>query len=164
MLIAGNLSNRIFLVEHIGSTSVPGLASKPTIDIALIIQDLSQSDGYIKDLSEIGYIHTPELIPKLPNRRFLWKGTKNKHEYHIHIIEMNSTDHHDLIYFREFLRSSKLKCNEYARVKRFLAKKHGSDIGNYVLGKNETYLEILTQARKTLQLHINYNLLKVNKN
>jgi len=75
------LGAAVLQIEHIGSTSVPGLSAKPVIDIALGIAALSQAPVYIPALEALGYIYVPEVEAALPSRRYLWKGTPLVHTY-----------------------------------------------------------------------------------
>ena len=67
-------------VHHIGSTSVPGLAAKPIIDLLVEVADISKIDAYNDRLSELGYIPKGEF--GIPGRRFFIKGSEENRTHH----------------------------------------------------------------------------------
>lgn len=79
------------IVEHIGSTSIAGLAAKPIIDIVIGTKDLSMADACIKPLKTIDYEYVAKLEEKFPDRRFLHRGLNlpNQH-YHLHMVARDS--------------------------------------------------------------------------
>src|SRR5688572_26936897 len=77
--------NSLLGIEHIGSTSVPGLVSKPIIDIAVLIVSYNDADNFLPALAEIGYHLDAEVHAKspTPERHFFRKGTPT--QYHLSI-------------------------------------------------------------------------------
>ena len=73
------LGNRFLMIEHMGSTAVPGLAAKPVIDIAVDIQSLADAPVLIPCFEQLGYIYDPILEQLVPERRFFWKSTPTVH-------------------------------------------------------------------------------------
>jgi GrpB-like predicted nucleotidyltransferase (UPF0157 family) len=142
------LCNLNIVVEHVGSTSVPGLAAKPTIDLAVGICDFNDASTYIPKIEALGYVYLPRLVEVLPNRRFFWEGSAQEHKFHIQLVEHLGSDWCDLIDFRNHLRSYPSQAAAYEAVKRRLAQGCGSDIGAYVHGKADIYHSILVDARR----------------
>ena len=134
-------------LEHIESTSVPGLAAKPVIDIAVGLKRLEQAAVCIPILETLGYHYVPELEVDLPGRRFLCAGTPLVHTYHLHVTEVASPLWVGPIAFKDYLRRRPEAACEYARLKRALAQQCGSEIGAYIAGKREFVERILRQAR-----------------
>jgi len=114
------------IVEHIGSTAVPGLCAKPIIDILVAVEALN--DGkIIAGLSELGYVLEPEAGEQ--GRLFFSKVTVRT--YHVHVVEKNSWAFRRHILFRDYLISNPSVCSEYALLKKESAKKFRSDRKGY---------------------------------
>lgn len=141
------LAGRFADIQHIGSTSVPGLAAKPVIDIAVGLRSLADAAGCISILEKNGYIYEPELERALPERRFLWRVSDTKQRYHLHLAEIQNPVLANPILFRDYLRRHAEEAAEYGRLKAELAIKCVSDIGAYVDGKTEFVERILALAR-----------------
>jgi GrpB-like predicted nucleotidyltransferase (UPF0157 family) len=143
--IIATLGNYLLMVEHIGSTAVPGLAAKPVIDIGVGIRSLADAPVLIPCIEKLGYVYEPALEQLLPQRRFFWKGTPTVHTYHLHLAEV---DHPVLvrpIQFRDYLRTHPDVAVEYGALKRELAKRCGQDIEAYVAGKTEFVENVMLQ-------------------
>ena len=112
------------IIEHVGSTSVPGLCAKPIIDILLLVKDSSDESSYVPKLEKAGYamrIREPDWY----EHRML-KGTAQR-----------------MIDFRNWLRTHEDDRNLYADTKRHLAKKKWKYIQDYADAKSEVVCEIL---------------------
>jgi GrpB-like predicted nucleotidyltransferase (UPF0157 family) len=144
--ILAALGTAVVQIEHIGSTAVPGLAAKPTIDIGVGIVDLSFAPSYIPILEGLGYIYVPETEVELPARRFFWKGTAQSHIYHISMAEPGSSVWVRPLLFRDYLRAHPDEVQRYMAVKRDLALACGSDIQAYITGKTALIESILVKA------------------
>jgi GrpB-like predicted nucleotidyltransferase (UPF0157 family) len=145
--LAEILQNRFADIQHIGSTSVPGLAAKPVIDIAIGLRSLDDAGGCIPILEKEGYLYEPELERDMPDRRFLWRVNDKKQRYHLHLAEMQNPVLANPILFRDYLRRHPQTAQRYARLKTELAAKYVTDIGAYVDGKTDFIEEILNLAR-----------------
>jgi len=128
------LKNITTTMHHIGSTSVPGLAAKPIIDILIEIESLSLIDSLNDQLKAIGYIAKGEF--GIVGRRYFQKGGNNKtHQIHIFSIgDFNITRH---IAFRDYLIAFPKVAREYETLKRSVAEMCGNDIDRYCLGKHK---------------------------
>ncbi len=143
--IMAALGSNLVMVEHIGSTAVPGLAAKPVIDIDVGIQSLVDAPGLIPCIEQLGYIYDPILERLVPERRFFWKGTSTIHTYHLHLAE---PDHPVLLkplQFRDFLRKHPEAAEEYGILKRELAKSCVQDLDAYVAGKTGFIENVMLQ-------------------
>ena len=138
---------QIVSIEHIGSTAVPGLFAKPTIDILIEIQDHTDLDLIKGNLKKIGYeyILKPENPP--PHMMFA-KGYTQKgisgQTFHIHI---RYTGDWDEIVFRDYLKSNPDTALNYANLKRALANKHKNDREKYTVYKTDFIKGIVQLAR-----------------
>ncbi len=146
--ITAALGNQLLMVEHMGSTAVPGLAAKPVIDIAVGIQSLLGALVLIPCIEQLGYIYDPVLEQLVPERRFFWKGTPMVHAYHLHLAE---PDHPVLLkplQFRDYLRKHPEAAEEYGLLKKELAKRCVQDLDAYVAGKTGFIGNVMLQIEK----------------
>lgn len=125
------------ILEHIGSTSIPGLAAKPTIDILAGIESLNQAGSIIPKLQSLGYIYVPEFEVDLPERRYFYKGREVEDAFHVHMVEIDSPFWKRHIAFRNYLRCHPEEVREYEALKRTLATKFGADREGYTDAKTE---------------------------
>jgi GrpB-like predicted nucleotidyltransferase (UPF0157 family) len=146
--LLGAVGGRLLTIEHIGSTSVPGLAAKPVIDLGVCVRSLAEADELLPCIERLGYIYEPALEKLLPERRFFWKGTLQIHTYHLHLAELNNPVIARPIRFRDYLRTHPDAVKEYGELKKGLAKTYRDDMEAYVSGKT-TFIEwIMNQAEQ----------------
>jgi GrpB-like predicted nucleotidyltransferase (UPF0157 family) len=111
-------------VEHVGSTSVPGLAAKPIIDMDVVVASPADVPGAIERLRRLGYV--PQGDKGIAGREaFLWPRGLPVH--HLYIVVDGSRPHTDHTRFRDRLRAHPEVAREYAALKRDLARRHGAD-------------------------------------
>ncbi|CCN69743.1 GrpB family protein [Vibrio nigripulchritudo] len=145
--ISTALKNFSFILEHFGSTAIPDMSSKPTVDIALGYSDERDIFQIIANLESIGYIYEKEISISMGDRYLLWLGTKDNHQFHIHMVSMSSNTLRDFVIFREYLKENQEVALEYKNEKIKLAKKYVDDISLYVKDKNKIHKKILNKAR-----------------
>ena len=121
-------------IEHTGSTSVPGLAAKPVIDMVLTISELNSADMAIGRLEQIGYEYRP--IGDLPGRLFLRRFVEGERRFHLSLSEPNSRFWIDHLAFRDYLQTHPEAANAYAALKLDLAERYRLDRGSYTEGKS----------------------------
>lgn len=121
-------------VHHIGSTSVPGLAAKPIIDIMPVVKDIAEADRAAPALEKLGYEGLGEY--GIPGRRYFRKGGDNRtHQLHV-FAESSASEIARHLAFRDYLRRHPGEATEYGILKRALAKKFPGDIEGYCDGKD----------------------------
>lgn len=135
-------------VEHIGSTAVAGLTAKPIIDIMLGVKNYSDSKRCIGDLENIGYRNFGEC--GRPGRLFFIKSESLKSTHHLHLVEYNSIYWENNIFFRDYLRNNKKIADEYAALKKDLAKKYRNDRDAYRFYKSSFVENILKKKNSLL--------------
>ena len=128
-------------IQHVGSTSIPFIDSKPIIDIAVAVKSFEESKKLIKPMTDAGYTYRGEN--GIPRRHYFIKITDNKSLFHVHMNEQTSKDWNDQIYFRDFLIAHREKALEYQSIKRTLSEKYPEDRISYTNGKNEFIQSIL---------------------
>ncbi|HYO89405.1 MAG TPA: GrpB family protein [Candidatus Limnocylindrales bacterium] len=133
--IRAALGNRLIAIEHIGSTSVPGLAAKPILDLLAGLRTLDNAPACIPLLATLGYIYVPEYEAEMPERRYFRKGTDGARTCHLHMVEIGSPFWARHLKFRDVLRTDSVSAAEYATLKRRLAGEYGEDRTGYTEAK-----------------------------
>jgi GrpB-like predicted nucleotidyltransferase (UPF0157 family) len=103
-------------VEHVGSTSVPGLCAKPVVDILIGLRELALSDEQIAAVERLGYEYLGEH--GLPGRLFFRKTPRT---HHVHVVEHGGEHWERQLLFRDALRSDAEERRRYDQFKRQLA-------------------------------------------
>jgi GrpB-like predicted nucleotidyltransferase (UPF0157 family) len=135
------LGPRLRLIEHIGSTSVPGLIAKPIIDIVIGIDDPDDEAGYFPDLHTAGY--QPRV--REPGHRCL-KGSAGALSVNLHCYAPDSTWVRRYLVFRDRLRTDPADRARYAAAKQALTDREWPDINYYAEAKGPTIDQILERA------------------
>lgn len=142
--IAGALGTLCIGIEHVGSTSVPGLAAKPIIDIDVVISSRLQFPAVRDALHEVGYAHRGNL--EIPGREsFL--APPNLHPHHLYVCSVDAPGLHDHLVLRDMLRLRPDLRDRYAATKREMARLHPHDIDAYLDGKTAIIEEVMRLAR-----------------
>jgi GrpB-like predicted nucleotidyltransferase (UPF0157 family) len=134
-------------IEHIGSTSIPGLAAKPIIDIMAGVETLDDADRCIESLQTLGWVYAPEFEESVPHRRYFRKTDSENHTHHLHMVEMNSDWWTRHIRFRDYLREHPEVARTYEDLKRELAERHRWDVDEYAKAKTDFIRNIEERAR-----------------
>ena len=121
------------IVEHVGSTAVPGLPAKPILDVAAGRPADTAPSVYIPAFESIGYIYRGD--GGLPGREFFRRGTLRSH--HVHLVERNGTHWSRYLRFRDALRGDPALRDAYAALKHALAERYPRDREAYIAGKTE---------------------------
>lgn len=137
--IVSALGGRARAVEHIGSTSVPGLAAKPIIDIDLSVTDVEDEDAYVPDLVAAGYV----LRVREPGHRMLRTPAL---DVHLHVCDAGSEWERRHLVFRDWLRTHPDDRRRYEDVKRELARRPWDDMNGYADAKTDVVAAIMARA------------------
>ena len=120
-------------IEHIGSTSVVGLAAKPIIDIDIIISSRVVLGRVLQKLATIGYRHVGN--EGVPGREaFAWPGERR---HHLYVCAVNAQNLHNHLLFRDYLREHSEIADDYGRLKKKLAHRYRQDADAYCEAKTE---------------------------
>jgi GrpB-like predicted nucleotidyltransferase (UPF0157 family) len=140
--IRGILGDRVLLLEHVGSTSVPGLAAKPVIDMVLVVPDSSDEPAYGPDLEAGGY----RLVIREPNwfEHRVFKGPDTN--VNLHTFSPGCQEIDRMIGFRDWLRAHDDDRELYERKKRELAAQTWAYVQNYADAKTDVVEEIVGRA------------------
>lgn len=120
-------------IEHVGSTSVEGLAAKPIIDIDVVVKKEKLNDA-ISALKTIGYDHEGDL--GIPGREaFAYEGKEHLRQHHLYVCPEDSPELKRHLAFRDYLRMHPEAAIEYGRIKTEAAKRYPEDIDQYIAYK-----------------------------
>jgi GrpB-like predicted nucleotidyltransferase (UPF0157 family) len=137
------LGDRVVRIEHVGSTSVPGLPAKPIIDIVLEVPDSAAEAAYVPELEAAGYvlrIREPEWF-----EHRLFKGPDT--EVNLHVFSAGCTEVEQMLLFRDWLRANADDRDLYAAAKRELAARDWKYMQQYADAKTTVVHEIVARAR-----------------
>ena len=142
--IAEILDGNGISIYHIGSTSVPGLAAKPIIDMMAVVRSLEKVDDARGKFSELGYEYLGEF--GIAGRRYFRKGGDERtHQIHIfQADDWNNIERH--LAFRDYMRTHEKERAEYAKIKTALAQRFPYDIDGYCDGKDAFVREMEKRA------------------
>lgn len=121
-------------IEHVGSTSIPGVLSKPILDIAILVDSLDTAEEWKDPLAKLDYWYKG-IEPDLPDRRFFAKGPREKRTVYLHVV--NKREFESLLKFRDALRANPSLVKEYVDLKRDLAAKYKDTRDIYTRSKND---------------------------
>ena len=141
------LGDKILQIEHIGSTSIPGLGSKPIIDIAILISSWKDADDIAELLIQLNYPFSREdhSDPTKLERHFLTKGDPT--EFHISIAYADKGSFLERqILFRDYLREHPESVKEYDKLKRELIEKYPTGGDGYIGEKTDFIMSVLKRA------------------
>ena len=140
------LGSLVVAVHHIGSTSVPGLAAKPTIDIAVVVASIDEFVRRVASVEALGYEYRPTATFH-DEHLFVRRIVDDERTHHLHVIAAGCPDLNDWLDLRDYLRSTPEAARRYAEVKRQMAKQHHRDRGAYVEAKTPIVERLLAEAR-----------------
>jgi GrpB-like predicted nucleotidyltransferase (UPF0157 family) len=136
-------------VEHIGSTSVPGLDAKPILDMMAGVHDLTSASDAIPPLSALGYIHFQHRPATLAFYK-LWPGDPGQDSHHLHLTEPGSSLWRERLAFRDALRADPERARQYQQLKERLAAE-SPDLAIYTAGKRAFIVQVIGEAGITAE-------------
>lgn len=140
-------------IHHIGSTSVPGLAAKPIIDMIMEVESIERVDRWNERFIELGYIVKGEN--GISGRRFFIHGTEEKRSYHLHVFEKGNPEIVRHLAFRDYMMAHCEETEAYATLKKELAEKYTYDGTLYTEGKNEFVRNVDEKAKEWRENNVN---------
>ena len=134
----GELALRI---DHIGSTSVPGLAAKDVIDVQVTIKDFSYTSQLVTALGSLGYTLIPHItsdhLPPLSQgsetdwEKLMFRPPANQRPTHLHVRALGRPNQRYPLLFRDYLRAHPVASAAYAQIKTSLSQQHPDDVDFY---------------------------------
>jgi GrpB-like predicted nucleotidyltransferase (UPF0157 family) len=138
-LLRDILGSEILGLEHIGSTAIPEMPAKPTIDLLLAVSSYDRFLPLVEQLDDIGYLYTPSSEADKIGRRVFRKGPKDMAKprtHHLHVTKAGSYYWQRIIAFRNYLRDHPAEAAAYADLKRDLVSEFAHDSRQYTAGKH----------------------------
>jgi GrpB-like predicted nucleotidyltransferase (UPF0157 family) len=136
------LGERVRLLEHVGSTSVPGLAAKPIIDIVLAVPDSTDEATYVPPMQTAGYVLRIREPEWFEHRMFRGPDTS----VNVHVFTEGASEIARMLAFRDWLRSRDDERLLYERTKRELAAREWKYVQHYADAKSEVVEGIIARA------------------
>jgi GrpB-like predicted nucleotidyltransferase (UPF0157 family) len=133
-------------VEHVGSTSVPGLAAKPIIDMTIIVAGPGDVARTIPRLATLGYRHLGDLGIE---DREAFDHPPDLPRHHVYLCPEGTIGIVNQVAVRDYLRAHPDAARRYGELKKRLATRFPNDIESYVFGKTDFVLEVLRRAGLT---------------
>ena len=130
-------------IDHIGSTSIVGLAAKPIIDVQISVEELEPVDPFRIPLEQIGYVWRKDNSERTKRYFREEPGTRRTH---IHVRKAGSWSEQFALLFRDYLREHLEDQKAYERVKRDLAVRYREERKKYTDSKNPIIWEIMSRA------------------
>ena len=138
--VLGDVALRI---NHIGSTSVPGAAAKPVIDIQISVRALEPLADFHQPLESLGYVWRADNDDK--TKRF-FREPPETHRTHIHVRELGSWAEQQALLFRDYLRAHPADVAEYVALKRRLAQEFADNREAYTDAKGPLIWQVMMRA------------------
>ncbi|WP_054707635.1 GrpB family protein [Bacillus sp. JCM 19041] len=121
-------------IHHIGSTSVPGLAAKPIIDLLIVLKRIEDADKQTEAMEKLGYEVRGEN--GIAGRRYFQKGGDAR-THHVHIFSEGHTAIKEHLVFRDYLQQHPDAMQAYGQLKKKLAQAYVTDVAAYINGKDD---------------------------
>ncbi|HSX02737.1 MAG TPA: GrpB family protein [Candidatus Saccharimonadia bacterium] len=138
------LGSSVHDIAHVGSTSIPGLAAKPIIDIIASVDNLAIYRQLVGPLESLGYEFMPERV--FEDRVFFPKGPRENRTHHLSLVIKDSAGWRDPIRFRDYVRAHEDVRAEYQVLKEALAVQYPNDRASYTKAKDAMIKEIMGRA------------------
>ncbi|GGI00396.1 GrpB family protein [Arthrobacter liuii] len=137
-------------IEHIGSTSVHGLSSKDTIDVAVGVPDVAAalSPAAVGSLTRLGFEYVPASFAEDPDHAFLQRIIADHRTDHVHVMRLGSNTWIQRLRFRDYLRAHPDAAVRYERAKLELADRFHDDRDGYVQRKQPIVESLMVEARR----------------
>jgi GrpB-like predicted nucleotidyltransferase (UPF0157 family) len=129
-------------IEHVGSTSVPGLPAKPIVDIQVSVADLADEPRYVAQLESAGV----QLRSRDELHRYFRPPRDQPRDVHVHVCTAGGEWEHDHLLFRDYLRSHPDARQRYAEAKRANSRIWADDSWAYTEAKTGVILDIMAEA------------------
>ncbi|MDE2079573.1 MAG: GrpB family protein [Patescibacteria group bacterium] len=147
-LLAGDLKD-VFgadavAIEHVGSTAVPGMSGKPTLDVLVLVEDLSAAGRHERQMSEAGYERLDEYVS--PGSMLFRRMEGGEVLENVHAFRKDHPHVREMIALRDYLRSHPEEIRAYSGLKEKLFREHPGDYTAYRKAKDAYVKELQTRA------------------
>ena len=142
--LQASIGGYILDIQHIGSTSIPGMPAKPILDIGIAVTNFEEAVRCIPPMEKLGYTYKGEN--GILRRHYFVKGAPRTH--HVHMVEIESEVWRSNLLFRAYLIKHPETAREYGRLKQELAKQFATKREMYQAGKDGFIKAVLHKARE----------------
>lgn len=132
-------------VHHVGSTAVPGLPSKPILDILPVVDSPAAAERAVEPMTTLGYLYRGEN--GIPGRFYFDKVVDGRTVVHNHMFSKDHPDVAKMVGFRDYLRAHEDAALEYARLKQELASRYRNERAAYTDSKEDFVNRIVAAAQ-----------------
>jgi GrpB-like predicted nucleotidyltransferase (UPF0157 family) len=129
------IGETLIRIEHVGSTSIPGIVAKPTIDLMPIVKRLAELDARQAAVEALGYVWRGEF--GIPGRRYCIREQQGRRLFHVHCHQADHPEIARTIDFRDYLRADPEEARAYETLKRVAAAAHPADTLAYSHAKSD---------------------------
>jgi GrpB-like predicted nucleotidyltransferase (UPF0157 family) len=150
-IILSAVGDAAVAIEHVGSTSVPGLAAKPVIDIDVVVASAADVAVAVERLAVIGYEHQGNLGVE---GREAFMSPPGPPRHNLYVCVQGGTALRNHLMLRDYLRNNSDSAAEYGRLKKQLAARYPTNMDKYIDGKTDFILKMLREMGLTDQLVI----------
>ncbi len=132
-------------IQHIGSTSIPGIVAKPILDILMAVHSLSDVSKMRNKLESMGYEYRENGSDDI--QILFVKGPEEKRTHYLHITEPGGSQWQNSIGFRDYLKKNPKKAKQYSNLKIKLARQYSQDRAKYTASKESFIHETITASK-----------------
>ncbi len=144
--LVSKLKDLVIDIQHIGSTSIPGMTAKPIVDIAIGVKTMEGSKKYIKILENVGYKFINNF-GNLNTHLFFVKGEESNRTHYIHLIKHQGKIWEHYIFFRDHLSKNKSAAKKYVSLKQKLAAQFADNRKLYTAAKGSFIKSIFAKQK-----------------
>ncbi|MBP7767173.1 GrpB family protein [Candidatus Saccharibacteria bacterium] len=144
--LAPVFGNNLVSIDHIGSTSIPGMLAKPTIDVCVVVNSIKQVTAMRSDFESLGYIARGDYVGQ-GEEYFVLNDDKGKRKYNIHTVQKDNPAIEKYLSFRDYLRVYPKNANHYREIKEKLLQEYGeNDFNSYDYNKGDQIKDLQRAA------------------
>ncbi|MFF4891255.1 GrpB family protein [Micromonospora chersina] len=144
-LLVGALPTAVS-IEHIGSTSIPGMAAKPIVDIQAVVPEVEAVLADLRPLEQLGYVYRPLVFPDDDQHLFFAKDTAGRRAEHLHVFGVTSPVPAENRLFRAYIAADAAAARRYEAAKRHAAERHPDSRARYGAAKEEAMRQLAAEA------------------
>jgi GrpB-like predicted nucleotidyltransferase (UPF0157 family) len=133
--LAQAIGATLIRIEHVGSTSIPGIVAKPTIDLMPIVRSLAELDARQQQVEGLGYVWRGEF--GIPGRRYCIREEQRRRLFHVHCHQVDHPEIARTLVFRDYLQAHADEARIYEALKRGAAAAHPDDTLAYSHAKSD---------------------------
>lgn len=138
-------------IQHIGSTSVPGMVAKPQIDILVIVKDMAKIRNYYGAMSKAGFTPRGTDYVGIGDEYFTEDAPGGERQVSVHVLPEGHPKISEYLNLRDYLRVNKKDRELYIQTKRKLYQQYADDYATYDSNKNDVIQTIIQRANKWTQ-------------